>query len=63
MANSTESTAPAPRTPTFVIRRIAVDAECDPRTVAKVLKGKPTKALPRARVLRALRRLASEPQP
>lgn len=65
MANSTEPTAPspAPRTTTFILRRIAVDAECDPRTVAKVLKGLPTKALPRARVLRALRALAQEPQP
>ncbi len=44
------------------IRRIAVIAECDPRTVRKYLLGKAVLPLVRARIERALRRL-DEAQP
>jgi hypothetical protein len=36
-------------------RKVAVAAECDPRTVRRVVAGLPTKGLQRERVLRALK--------
>jgi hypothetical protein len=39
------------------IRRVAVAAACDPRTVQRVLLGRPVLSMTRVRVERALRRL------
>jgi hypothetical protein len=40
--------------PAHLLRRISVDAGVDPRTVRRVVSGKPTKGLQRERVERAL---------
>ncbi|HWA76559.1 MAG TPA: hypothetical protein VG937_29695 [Polyangiaceae bacterium] len=39
------------------LRRVAVEATCDPRSVAKVLTGAPTRPTVRKRVEKALREL------
>jgi hypothetical protein len=41
--------------PRYLIREIAVTAECDERSVAKVISDLPTRSSVRARVHRALR--------
>ena len=46
-----------PRVDPHVLRRISVAAECDPRSVARVLAGEPVRPLIAMRVRRALRRL------
>ncbi len=38
------------------LRALSVEAQTDPRTVAKVLRGEPVRALPRDRVLAVLKR-------
>lgn len=45
----------ARRLPAHELRRLSVAAGVDPRTVARVIAGAPTKGLQRARVERALR--------
>lgn len=45
---------PRRRLPAHVLRAIAVAAQTDPRTVARVLAGRPTQPSTRDRVLRAL---------
>jgi len=42
------------RLPAHIVRAIAVTAQTDPRTVANVVAGRPTKASTRERILRAL---------
>jgi hypothetical protein len=42
--------------PPHIARAIAVAAQCDPRTVQRVLGGLPTKAIVRDRILRAMDR-------
>ena len=39
------------------LRKVAVLAECDPRSVARYLRGQPVKALTRERIGRALTEL------
>jgi hypothetical protein len=42
-------------TPDHVVRRIAVAASAHPRTVRRVIDGRPTKAMTRERIEKALR--------
>lgn len=49
--------------PLHELRRIAVEAECDPRTVARVLRGEPVRYLPHQRILKALRSLGHAEEP
>lgn len=42
------------RLPSHVARAIAVAAQTDPRTVARVIAGQPTRAATRDRIVRAL---------
>jgi hypothetical protein len=53
-------TKPVVKLPARVIRQIAVEAMTDPRTVARVLSGKPTREATRTRVQIALRIYAKE---
>ena len=51
---------PIVRLPARVVRELAVEAMTDPRTVAKVVAGKPTREATRTRVRLALRAHAKE---
>lgn len=44
-----------PLLPTHLLRIVAVEASCDPRTIAKFLRGQVISPLVRERVLRALK--------
>ena len=46
----------------FAIRRVAVAAVCDPRTVRDFLSGKPVRSTSRTRIETALRRLGLRPE-
>lgn len=48
------------RLPAHTLRALSVAAECDPRTVARVVAGAPTKGVRRERVERALREAGLE---
>jgi hypothetical protein len=46
--------SPSRKLPAHVLRAIAVAAEADPKTVQRVMAGRPTRAATRDRILRAL---------
>jgi hypothetical protein len=48
------------RLPIHQLRQLGVAADVDPRTVARVVAGSPTKGIQRARVERALREAGLE---
>lgn len=45
------------RLPAFMIRKAAVLAPADPRTITKLLRGEPVSPLARERIMRALQEL------
>jgi hypothetical protein len=51
---------PAPALEPHLLRQIAVEAEVDPKTVARVLAGQPTRALQRRHIVEAVRKLGLE---
>lgn len=55
MERETDTGEKERRLPAHELRRLAVAAGCDPRTVQRVIFGRPTKGLMRERVERTLR--------
>jgi DNA-binding LacI/PurR family transcriptional regulator len=47
----------------YDLRRWALAAECDPRTIAKAILGEPVQPMLRQRILRAARELGYAPPP
>ena len=52
--HTTLTSTPLRRLPAHVLRAVAVAAQTDPRTVARVIAGRPTQPSTRERILRAL---------
>lgn len=50
---------PVVKLPARVVRCLAVEAMTDPRTVARVIAGRPTREATRVRVQAAMRRLSA----
>jgi hypothetical protein len=59
-SNTETQTVPSPPLTAHLARQVAVLATCDPRSVIRVVRGQPTRAAVRARVVEALRQLAAE---